>query len=224
MIRDPEQLRVHEFEVPEQNIYVCFAEVSDIDTESEEIRRCLSEYRLSRIDSIKKDRAKKLSAGAELMLVNAVRKKYPDAEVPVMYSAGEHGKPYFNDIKNAYFSLSHSGSVVACAVSNAPVGIDVQSRRKVNPALAKRFYSDSEYRAVIAEPEMMFNRIWARKEAVAKADGRGIAIGLKELNVLDSAVRHSGRLYLTLDIPSPWEEYHIAVSRLIGVCPEPGQE
>lgn len=224
MKKDTENLRIHEFEEAEHNIYVCFADVSDIDTESESVRRCLSAYRISRIDSIKKEKAKRLSAGAELMLVNAVKKKYRGAEMPVEYFAGEHGKPYFKNIENAYFSLSHSGNVAACAVSDAPIGIDVQCERKVNYALAKRFFSEKEYNAVTAEPEIMFNRIWARKEAAAKADGRGIAIGLKELEVLDSSVRHSGKLYLTLDIPSPWEGYCIAVSRFIGVYPEPDQE
>lgn len=224
MIEDPKQLLIHEFDIAEHNIYVCFADVSDIDVKSEKVRRVLSERRIRRIDGIRKEKAKRLSAGAELMLVNAVKRKYPHAGVPVEYYSDERGKPYFACIENAYFSLSHSGDIAACAFSDSPVGIDVQYVRNPNLALAKRFFSEKEYKTVEKDPEKMFNRIWARKEAAAKADGRGIAIGLKELDVLDSIVRHSGKLYLTIDIPSPYDGYYIAVSRLIGVSQGQDQE
>lgn len=224
MISSIEQLCIHEFELEEYNIYVCFADVSDIDIKSENIRSVLSKKRICRIDEIKKETAKRLSAGAELMLVNAVRKKLPYAAVPVEYETGEYGKPYFIGIDNAYFSLSHSGNVAICALTDAPVGVDVQSERRPNMALAKRFFSEIEYKAVDSEPEIMFNRIWTRKEAAAKADGRGIAIGLRSLDVIDSKVKHSGRLYLTLDIPSPWNGYYMSVSKLIGAYREPDQE
>lgn len=224
MIRSIEQLRIHEFEIEEHNIYICFADVSDIDIKAENIRRVLSKKRICRIDEIKKETAKQLSAGAELMLVNAVRKKLPSVAVPVKYESGEYGKPYFIDIENAYFSLSHSGKIAACAISDTPVGVDVQSERRPNMALAKRFFSEREYAEVNSEPEIMFNRIWTRKEAAAKADGRGIAIGLRGLDVIDSKVKHSGRLYLTFDIPSPWKGYYMAVSKLIGAYQEPDRE
>lgn len=223
MIDSVEQLNVHEFEVGGHNIYVCFADVSDTDISSEKIRDILSIRRIEKINNLKNEKAARLSAGAELMLVYAVKKKYPNAAIPVEYNIDERGKPFFKGIEKAFFSLSHSGRIAACAISDAPVGVDVQCYRRPNLALAARFFSEREYKAVEKQPEKMFNSIWTRKEAVAKADGRGIAIGLKTLDIMDSSVRHSGKLYLTLDIPSPWSGYYIAVSKLIGVYQESDQ-
>jgi 4'-phosphopantetheinyl transferase len=64
------------------------------------------------------------------------------------------------------FSVSHSGGLVACALADAPVGIDVQARSEVpdDPLLRVRSCAPGED----AGPDG-FARRWARKEAVIKA-------------------------------------------------------
>ena len=103
---------------------------------------------------------------------------------------GAHGKPLLAPGRRPAlgFNVSHSGDrfVVAVAVGMAP-GVDVERvrpRRNLS-GLARRFFSRAEREEVAADPDPphSFYRVWTRKEAVIKADGRGIAIGLDRFDV-----------------------------------------
>jgi 4'-phosphopantetheinyl transferase len=109
---------------------------------------------------------------------------------PAVFGAGGRTGPEFN--------LSHSGDVVAIAVSVGPadggsggpgVGVDVQESGPLDhEALARRFYTSAERADVLARPAAAsldrFHQLWARKEAVLKATGEGIA-GLDGVEVID---------------------------------------
>lgn len=69
------------------------------------------------------------------------------------------------------FSISHSGSLVACAISDeGRVGIDVERVRALNAVSWRRYLTDAERAQVVADPRHLFD-IWTRKEAVVKARG-----------------------------------------------------
>lgn len=88
------------------------------------------------------------------------------------------GKPFTNGCE---FSISHSGAWFAMALSDRPVGIDIEilrPRRQILE-LARRFFSARDYR-VLAEMagthvDRAFHRQWVAKEAALKAAGVGIA-------------------------------------------------
>ena len=103
----------------------------------------------------------------------------------VRIAEAAHGKPVLEPglLPPIGFNVSHSGGryVIALARGAEP-GVDVE-RIRPRPRLdrlARRFFSRAEQRAVAAarKPAETFYRIWARKEAVIKADGRGVAVGL----------------------------------------------
>jgi len=105
---------------------------------------------------------------------------------------GAHGKPHLGprglNPASIGFNLSHSGDrfVVALALGMAP-GVDIERirpRRDLH-RLAGRFFSRAEQAEVAAasDPHGAFYRVWARKEAVIKADGRGVSIGLDRFDV-----------------------------------------
>lgn len=80
------------------------------------------------------------------------------------------GKPYFID-SDIHFSLSHSKGVCAVAVSDQPVGVDVEViKDSYNPHLIERSLTEQEKDVFDGD----FTRIWCRKEAVAKMTGEGI--------------------------------------------------
>ena len=82
----------------------------------------------------------------------------------------KRGKPSFSDCK-IYFSLSHSKGVCAVAVSDQPIGIDVElCRKKYNDHLVERSLSEKEKIAFDGD----FTRFWCRKESIAKLTGKGI--------------------------------------------------
>lgn len=87
------------------------------------------------------------------------------------------GAPYLRDHPELSISLSHCRTAVAAAVSHdGPVGIDVESRRRISDGLAERVCSPEERHAIdrSADPTMAFLQLWTRKEAVLKCRGTGI--------------------------------------------------
>ncbi len=93
------------------------------------------------------------------------------------------GKPYFLSHCEIFFNISHSSNYVACAISDRPVGIDIEGGRKARQNLAKRFFDESEASWINeCQSEERFFRIWTLKEAYGKATGKGV------LDILDKIV------------------------------------
>ncbi len=53
------------------------------------------------------------------------------------------GKPYILHVP-WHYNLSHSGDYVALAISDVPVGVDIQQMRPYKDSLVKRFFSEKE--------------------------------------------------------------------------------
>ncbi|HET8940850.1 MAG TPA: 4'-phosphopantetheinyl transferase superfamily protein [Rudaea sp.] len=97
---------------------------------------------------------------------------------------GAHGKPRLRDIA-LEFNLSHSASALLLGISQQqPLGVDIEARRRERPVLelARRWFDADEVAALESLPESLrqaaFMRLWSCKEAVLKAQGRGVGYGL----------------------------------------------
>jgi 4'-phosphopantetheinyl transferase len=103
------------------------------------------------------------------------------APAAVRFAVGPHGK-LAADV-GPHFNLSHSGEYVAAALAEDAIGVDVQEHRATSDRarLAAEVFSEPEaVRAANAGfVDEVFFEIWAAKEAVVKADGRGIVAGLR---------------------------------------------
>lgn len=99
-----------------------------------------------------------------------------------------HGKPFFKNLPEFHFNLSHSGDLQAVAVSEDCVGIDIEKRRSPDLRIAKRFCSDELAYIMETDNEKRFFEIWTRKEALLKHKGLGITGGLNSFSVLSSEV------------------------------------
>ena len=80
-----------------------------------------------------------------------------------------NGKPIFKS-SPLFFSISHSENVVAVAVSEREIGVDVEKIREVRGGVAKRFFTESEIEYV-GNDSARFFEIWTKKEAYAKVKG-----------------------------------------------------
>lgn len=108
------------------------------------------------------------------------------------YYYNDNGKPYLDYV---YFSLSHSGEFVICAISDQEIGVDIQQIKQVNyDKIISRFFTPLEYEYYNQidsqeEKASYFFKLWTRKEAYAKCTGRGLA-GILKIDVLqdDSAI------------------------------------
>ena len=93
------------------------------------------------------------------------------------------GKPCLADRTKPHFSLSHSGSWVVCALSGAPVGVDVEQPR-CTEAVARRYFLPAELEALPDRSAGSLTRLWTAKEAFVKALGLGLTLPLTSFTVL----------------------------------------
>lgn len=106
------------------------------------------------------------------------------------------GKPYF---KNIEFNLSHSENYVLIALSNKPVGIDIEIPKEnfdFEPILKNTFGSDEiNYINSHIPRKESFLTLWTRKEALLKATGEGLTDELTSISVLDEKIIRTGLKY-----------------------------
>lgn len=93
---------------------------------------------------------------------------------------GEQGKPYLKS-GELYFNLSHCDGMAVCGVADREIGVDVQ-RIKHRPRVARKVCTAEELAQI--ETAEDFTRAWVLKESYAKCDGRGLSLGLKNINTL----------------------------------------
>lgn len=108
---------------------------------------------------------------------------------------GSYGKPYLSGYENFFYSLSHSGEWVICAVDDVETGADIQEIGMLKMAVAKRFYAKEEYDRLLGHEDDSekqtddLYKMWAAKESCVKLTGRGIGAGISRY-VTDSAYTH----------------------------------
>lgn len=79
------------------------------------------------------------------------------------------GKPLFSSREDRWLSLSHSGGIALCALSDRPVGVDVELVRSRRPGLPACALSQTELAAFDGSWED-FYRLWTLKESWCKRE------------------------------------------------------
>ena len=160
---------------------VYLAVVSGLDPEGE---YPLSLYRREKLKRQKNELARKQGMGAELLLIKALEAAAPGLLPPLDIVCGKDGKPELAG-SGICFNLSHSGSFAACAVSDSPVGLDIQTERDCNDRLAEKYFTAPE-RRFLAESEnkaYAFTGLWSMKESCVKLLGTGLKTPLSSFTV-----------------------------------------
>lgn len=106
------------------------------------------------------------------------------------FNYGEHGKPALavSLAEPLYFNLAHSDDLAVYAIAPHPVGIDIERiKTSYEAGLPERFFNPQECESLRqltdADRSTGFYQIWARKEAIIKASGKGLAISLSSFSV-----------------------------------------
>lgn len=224
------------------NIYLLNIEEliqGDADLRADSMLHKVDEARREKVLSAKTDQGKAAELGAGLLLQKAVqdwKKDKPEQSLRIRsytvsdlsseltepfhltYRYGDKGKPYFENIP-LFFSLSHSGEYVLCAVSRQEVGADIQRIQSADVLkLANRFFSEPECRALERcesdrEQQGLFFGLWSRKEAYGKLTGEGVTAVLgKDVQSADAK-----RDVEWIDV-SPPEGYALAVCHFKFSC------
>lgn len=127
---------------------------------------------------------------AYVLLVKLLRDECGDGVLKNLpeFSYNEHEKPFLKNYPKWFFSISHCQSAVAVALSDSPVGIDIEDITRYKENVANYVSNDSELKNIKENehPEEAFIQLWTQKEAVFKYNGTGITDDIKNiLNNID---------------------------------------
>lgn len=146
--------------------------------------KVLPAERVNRIDRYKNYEDKKLSVISYLLCVYGLYDCF-SIKNPII-RLEKNGKPFLVDYPDIYFNISHCKIGCVCAVSDNPVGIDIQNNTDYSCEVAEKVccQHELEYINKKENKSKAFTKIWAMKESYVKMTGDGICAGLKEIDVL----------------------------------------
>lgn len=127
--------------------------------------------------SYKDENDVKLSLSAGVLLCRA----FPNVKETDL-CVNEFGKPLFKDEVAAHFNLSGKGKFCVMAVSDKPIGVDIELYRSIDLRLAERYFTDDEKSLVKTAHD--FLQLWTLKESFLKCVGKGITVSLKSFSVV----------------------------------------
>jgi len=143
--------------------------------------------RKEKISKLKRDEDKQLSTCAGLLLIYALRQHIQDLALPLAIQEDERNKPFLKD-SPYYFNLSHAKEYAACAVSDQPVGVDIEYFRVKEVIGADRMLHPEEAAtmAYISNPDekkKFFYECWVSKESYLKNLGIGLIVRPRDFMV-----------------------------------------
>jgi len=201
-------------------VYVYVADIKDLPDplEAPESMDGLSEKRKEKIHRYLYPKDRKQSLGAGLLL-NEVLSLHGVLVDDIVY--GENGKP---KIPGICFNLSHSEDMVICAVSEKPIGCDVEKVKEANLKVADRFFTEKEVEYLNALDKDnradAFFRLWTMKESYMKMTGEGMKLALDQFEfVFEEPVKvfRNGEI-----CPCFIKEYELPGYK-VSVCAEDGE-
>ncbi|WP_176954940.1 4'-phosphopantetheinyl transferase superfamily protein [Rhodoferax sp. OV413] len=109
---------------------------------------------------------------------------FAGAAAPQLWAlaANAAGAPTVLGHPHLHLSLSHSADWVVCAVSDAPIGVDIEAPARARDwaRLAPTVFSTAELKSAegldAADALQYFYRVWTLKEAWFKSRGEGLAL------------------------------------------------
>ncbi len=166
----------------EIEIYSTDVSIFDDDRLYERAKQYISSERLARANRMYHEKNRRLSILSEILISYAfASRNLPHHPVILL---GEYGKPYVRG-GQLKFNLSHSDTRATLAVTSDPceIGCDIQHVTSCNIRIAERMYTEEETACLsqmlehgpTQEADILFTKMWARKESFLKCIGVGLA-------------------------------------------------
>ena len=126
----------------------------------------ISEQRREQAVKFKHELGQRLCVLAYQLLKQGLREAYGIEGNP-QFEYNEHGKPAIVGHPEIFFNFSHCKEAVLCAISEQPVGVDVESVRSFNDSLVHYTMNEDEIREIETAEDraVAFIRLWTMKEA-----------------------------------------------------------
>ena len=142
----------------------------------------ISEQRREQAVKFKHELGQRLCVLAYQLLKQGLSEVYGIEENPV-FEYNEHGKPSIIGHPEICFNLSHCKEAAICAISDQPVGVDVESVRSFKESLVRYTMNEDEIRQIESSEDqaVAFIRLWTMKESAMKLIGTGISNDMKHV-------------------------------------------
>lgn len=132
---------------------------------------------IKHVNQYKNKQAKSTSKLAWQCLNHLLRKNYKTDLKTLSFN--KKGKPFLKN-KKIYFSLSHSFDMIAIAISNSWVGIDVEKiiNKKYANLLAEKMLNSGQKQKYITSKNKLeyLTKVWTQRETIVKLNGCDINI------------------------------------------------
>ena len=131
----------------------------------------------------------RLSLAVYLLLTDGLKKEYGINALPE-FVFGPHGKPTIKDHPEIHFNLSHCRHAALCAISESPIGCDVESvPSELDMDVCRYCFNEKEIADILASdsPVVAFTVLWTKKEAYLKLTGEGLTNDLPALLTIPQA-------------------------------------
>ncbi len=141
----------------------------------------MSPQRQSRTERKTSPADRLLSVAGEMLVRRAVSELLGISEESVQLCSDKFGAPILAH-SDLFVSISHSKKTAVCALSDTPVGIDIEKVRPISSRVACKTFSEKEKEYLDCNGELCgealvrFYEIWTAKEAYAKMKGCGIML------------------------------------------------
>lgn len=142
----------------------------------------ISDQRREQALKFKHEQGQRLCVLAYQLLKQGLREEYDITDNPI-FEYNEHGKPSIVGHPEIFFNLSHCKEAVVCAISDKPIGVDVECIREAKESLIN-YTMNEEEKQMISDSDntsSTFIRLWTMKEATSKLVGTGITNDVKML-------------------------------------------
>ena len=152
-----------------------------------------------RLDAYRRWQDRQAGLLGRLLLAELCRELLGEPSAENALHVDAYQRPYLAGYPDFDFNISHTDGLVACvaAVGAGRIGVDVERKGRVDIPEFRRVFTDAEYARLesLPEPTDEFYRLWTRKEAVMKADGRGFYLDAAGIDCLAERVTIDGRDY-----------------------------
>lgn len=155
--------------------------VADItENEINEWFNAMSAERRDEVLRLVSEEKRKLKIAADHLCRKSVSEFCGVLPEKIEFFKNESGKPFAKNLP-VHFSISHSGNMVVCAVSDKEIGIDIEKIKPFNPKAAEKFATEKELDYINSTKNGFFE-IWTLKEAYFKCIGTGLGADIKSVS------------------------------------------
>ena len=193
--------------------------INDFDEQQyAEMYRAVDEERRARADRFRYEDDRRRCLCADMLARRMLAKASGKAPDQIAFTIGYKGKPSAN--VPFYFNVSHSGLYVLCAVSEKPIGADIEQIKPFRTGMVARYFTKDEAAYIwgdttptaetVIDPEICtrFYRTWTAKESYVKMTGTGISTDLTQIRYDHDTQTVCGIKLTTTDAP---EGYVISI-------------